>query len=72
MIIMGRCSDNRPEWGLPIALAITNRGTTGFHVGGYVKTKEQDREYMCEITEMTRRRVQLVGLGWVEKKKCYL
>lgn len=71
-MIMGLVHDARPEWGLATALAIATRGTTGFHVGGYVKTKTDNREDMCEITEMTRRRVHLVGLGWVEKKKCYL
>lgn len=71
MIVMGTCK-TEPEWGYVHALAVSARGTTGFKIGDYVKTKIRDQEYMCEITETSRRRLHLVGIGWVTRKKCYL
>lgn len=71
MIVMGNCN-TEPELGLLNAMAVSARGTTGFHVGGYVKTKIRDQEYMCEIEKMSEKRVHLVGLGWVDISKCYV
>lgn len=71
MITMGT-NKVYPEWGYPYALAIASNGTTGFYVGGFVKTKRDGQEYMCEITEMSEKQVQLIGLGWTDKESCYV
>lgn len=58
------------EWGLAYGMAMTMKSTDGFAVGNYVITTLNEEDYKCEITSMTQRRVQLVGIGWVDKKKC--
>ena len=68
---MGTCK-TESTWGYFHALAVSARGTTGFHIGGFVKTKKGDQEYMAEITKMSEKQVELVGIGWVDIEKCYL
>ena len=70
-IIMGTCK-TEPQWGYTHALSVSAGGSTGFFVGGYVRTKIRDQEYMCEITKISETQVELVGIGWVDRQNCYL
>jgi hypothetical protein len=69
MMVMGTYKGSA-EWGFPIAVAMTLKKSNGFKLGSYVITSKNGNDYKCEITAITKRRVQLVGLGWVDKKKC--
>jgi hypothetical protein len=68
MIFTGLLKDPRPEWGLPIAMAISMNPNIGTRIGQFIYYKDN----CSEITDISKTQYCLVVCGWVNKKECRL
>jgi hypothetical protein len=71
MITMARCKGE--NYNIVSALIESvSEDNMGFEIGRFAFYKDEYNEYKCEITDIKDGKLQLVGIGLVDKDKCYI